>query len=250
MISIQFLKKVLPFGSKVQVNYIGSGMYGNAFKLTFLDRKGGKVFEDIVIKTYKNTEEIIKLTSLHKLEQAKKAGIETTLESIEKPIIEKVKGQRKIHGILPEAKATEYIRHFIGHPLGPEHNIVLPDMFVTGGNPFSIGRYIPSDIAQPTKVVNTLSIGLLNGDAYTVNATNIIAGRISDMGGWKKIFKELDNKISIRYFKKITNRKTDKEWLQAIERYRQEAQATKDLTKREKIMKAVELAEKVIMRGN
>ncbi len=47
---------VLPEDGKVVIEFLGSGEYGNAFKLSFRDENGEKIFHDKVIKVYKSEE--------------------------------------------------------------------------------------------------------------------------------------------------------------------------------------------------
>ena len=55
----------MPFcGGLVKVNYVGSGMYCNAYKFSFLNIRGKKIFDDVILKTYKTPAEIIKHRSI------------------------------------------------------------------------------------------------------------------------------------------------------------------------------------------
>ncbi len=54
------LKGILPPKSHVQMEYLDSGSFANAFKVSFLDKDGNKVFDDYVLKTYKDSAAKIK----------------------------------------------------------------------------------------------------------------------------------------------------------------------------------------------
>lgn len=285
---MESLRGIMPFwGGSVHAKYLGSGMYKNAYQFSFLNAKGKKVFEDVVIGVYKTPEEIVKLKGLREFvpqkifaqmndselmqylekhylrggnsaaeakrlaskefDQIRKIGENLSLEEIEKPIAKRVAAGKKYHGVMAEANATEYIRNLIGHRLTPENNYVLPDMFCIGSNPFSVSRFVSSDMQAPKKAVNTFLLGLQHGDAITINSANTIAGRVIDMGGIKQLWKNnLDNRVSVKYFKKVAGKRSEAEALHAIRRYKHEAFKTSDLTLREKILKAMDLAEQLL----
>lgn len=211
---------ILPADGKVQINYLGEGMFGRAYKVSFLDENGQRIFHDKALKVYKDQkmmlesqQKIIKVILdylqampkeefIQKFAQAidatpalsatqknqGKEALTAAYEQISKAKPDELAGMVKafgqhmggVHGATAEANSAMFIKKAIGHPL-EKSNLITPYFFDLQNN---IGFMDMADEFLPavTKPTDFSKLGISHGD-IDLNPNNTVAGRIIDYGG-------------------------------------------------------------------
>lgn len=111
----------------------------------------------------------------------------------------------KEHGVIAEANTASYIRNRVGHCLS-KTDIVIPDYYDLRKG-YSIAEF--SDDLLP-KSESKMDFSLLGLEHNDLHRGNTVAGRIVDIGGIVSTDIRLQDKITLRYYKKIMNQKNPK----------------------------------------
>lgn len=274
----QAMKEVLPPNTNVRFKRLGEGNFAVGYKIEFRNENNEKVFPDYTMKLYKDMKQNIEINTevenkiketLHNLtdteikEMYKKFPVykngtnekwtkiinefrekytPLTNEELKKKILFELSSRGfslQTNGVNAEANTYAYISKAIGHPLH-NTNLNVHYMFDLKNN-FNLSAYSDNSLPQITKYVNYSKIGITPFDAYD-NYSNMVYGRIIDVGGMAKSNELLTDKTVRKYFKKIVNRNTKKEQQAVIENLKQFAKNPKT-PERRKILSAVEIAE-------
>ena len=142
----------------------------------------------------------------------------------------------RTHGPAAEANTSTYIRERLGHSLA-KTDVIVPDYFDLKRG-YAISEYSDDLLAKPSSKVNFSQLGLSYSDGHDGNK---VAGRIIDIGGVLVEDSRLQDKLTLRYFKKIINQKNPKCREEYIEKLKTEIEHMNFLDK-EKINKAIEIA--------
>jgi len=232
---------VIPQNASVQVNHLGQGAFGNAYKVSFLDEAGQKLFHDKVLKVYKDpkiaaetasnmSSEILnyyksmtKEQYVAKIEAAfdKIPGIPEDMKSLMKASLgeqyeqmknmpdEQIKetinmmmgGGNSYHGAGAEANAATFVKKAIGHRL-EKSDLAQPHFFDLDAN-IALTEMSDDALATITKKTDFSKLGLTHGD-IAMNSNNTVNRKIIDYGG---IIVNNDilakSKVARRIYKKI-----------------------------------------------
>lgn len=261
------MSTILPSNAKVKITHAGSGCFGNGFKVEFLDNNGNKLFQDRFLKVYKDNnmvgedqiqiETLItnKILSMDDSKLIELACLEPTrvnafrAHSVEQlnDFKNRIKRRRTsslyLHGIAAEANSVTFLKRAVGHNLN-KNNIINPDMFdIKSG--YSLAPVSGDSVLQKiTSNIDFARYGLKHGDVDS-NIANTVAGRIVDFGGIQTNKIKLQDKTTLKYYKKIMNRVKDKERLELVERLKELVKNPKTPL-RDKIQAAINLAESQI----
>ena len=155
-----------------------------------------------------------------------------------KTIFEMMKGQMfSHHGAIAEANTSSFLRNRLGHSLS-KTDVIIPDYYDLKRG-YAIAEYSDDLLPKPTSKVNFSSLGLIHSDLHEGNK---VAGRIVDVGGILVDDIRLQDKITLRVFKKITNQKNLQCREEYIKRLREEM-ANMNFLDRAKVQQAIEIAE-------
>lgn len=271
----QSMKDVLPKGAKLKIKYLSEGSFGKGYKIEFLNKDGEKVYRDLVLKVFKDSEreaelmaiftnnvsstlnqipdeQMVKLLKRTKaLKQFDKKEIKTMVsdlkknlqslkkEQIKSMLLENFNEMKQIHGAAAEANSAAYIKRVAGHPL-TNTDFNRQYMFDLKQN-FSLAPFADETLPPVTKRLHLEKLGIIENDIFS-NASNTVAGRVIDMGGMSSLDSNLQDKTVLKYFKKILNRNTKKEQDEVIENLKKLTENPKT-PNRNKIKKSIEIAE-------
>lgn len=274
----QSMKEILPPNTNVRFKRLGEGNFAVGYKIEFRNGNDEKVFRDYTMKLYKDMKQNIEinvevenkiketlynLTDTEIKEMYKKfpiykngtdekwTKIITEFKEKYKPLTaEELHKQKSFecssrgaslqtNGVNAEANTYAYIAKATGHPLH-NTNLNVHYMFDLKNN-FNISAYSDNSLPPITKYVNYSKIGITPFDPYD-NYSNMVYGRIIDVGGMAKSNEKLTDKTVCKYYKKIVNRNTEKEQKAVIEYLKQLAENPKT-PERRKILAAIEIAE-------
>ena len=208
------LKTYLPETHNVVIKPLGSGQFGNAYKIEIFDKDNNKIIADKVIKSYRNQtflnkiftkmerffasysdEELYK--ALEEFQSKYGEPIEQNTKQITRERIPAFKRLLRIifstaknglnenykyHGVAAEANSSEYLKYFAGHKISYNDGIEIPDMFNLGESPYCISSYIDKVSHKASKKFNFERLGLSHQD-FDTNPTNVINGICIDIGG-------------------------------------------------------------------
>lgn len=271
---------ILPQNAQIRTTYIDAGIFGDGFKIEFLDSHGNKIFRDRVLKVYKAKEMIgkknaeIKKAITHDcilLPEKKLLKIVQNSKSVEgesvhfdpldyivnfkKSLAEEMEALNnhafneqafKVHSTSAEANSTMFVKRVVGHTLD-KTNLINPDMFDLRSN-YSIAPFSDYTLPKITSEINFSRYGLKHTD-ISKNPDNTVAGRIVDFGGIVLKNKKLADKTVLKYYKKIMNRENVRERAELIRRYKELAKNPRTPL-RNKIQQAIEIAEREISPNN
>ncbi|MBQ7764374.1 hypothetical protein IJ384_03280 [bacterium] len=168
---------------------------------------------------------------------------EMNVDNLQKDFLKQLKEMKDTHGLYAEANSTFRLKNILGHNIS-KTNAVNTDMYDLDIG-YSISQFSDDLLPKTTSKISFERLGLDYGDEKTAN---YVANRLIDFGGITKTTEDLVDKITLRYYKKIMNRNNKNEQLELIRRLKQLIQNPKT-PHREKIKKAVDLAEYSIVRG-
>ena len=143
------------------------------------------------------------------------------------------------NGILAEANSYFYIKNALGHNLD-NTNLNRHFMFDIE-NRFNISAFSDNTLPSVKKHIKFSKIGIIPIDSYD-NYSNIVYGRIIDVGGMSKMNDILTDKTVRKFYKKIVNRNSEPERQKVISNLKQLAENPRT-PDRKKILTAIEYAE-------
>lgn len=225
---------ILPKNTTVKITDIGSGVFGDVFKISFLDKKGNKVFKDIALKRFKTPQESYRnglakekflkkeiakytdyelsriLRNCYPNASSKELGIKklflrTLEESNKKYFWDAFYKSKASNGILAEANNSEFVRFHLGRKLTPKDNLVIPTMFGFCKNAFCISEYVSPNAQLPSREINLWKLNIRHKD---LSAANLVRNRIIDLGGITHFVKSFQTSIdatTIKFLKKLLN---------------------------------------------
>lgn len=168
-------KNILPDDIKAKLCYTGKGVWGNVFKFSLVDKNGEKIMHDKALKVYHNTKCKIKEIS-------------------------------NIQNNYAEANFWTFIKHAAGHKLD---NTQFTKHYISDTKSgYALTEFIDDKIPQTT---SKLDLKNIFGIMYMDIMNEPIRGKLYDAGGFVKYPYFIDDKVVLRYFKKLSFRKSEKE---------------------------------------
>lgn len=162
------MKKIglIPKNGKVQVNHLGGGHSGNAYKISFLNGTDEKLFHDKVLKVYRDPNTQI-------------------MDEYEREFIEnEAKSMAKSYGVGPEANIALYLRKAIKHSL-KETDLITPHFFDLEHG-IALMDMSDNELPAITKHIDFEKLGLVHTDLDRHDGNRVL-GRIVDFGGIEKM---------------------------------------------------------------
>lgn len=201
------LKRFSDLGMKGNLEYIDHGVAGKVFRLSIFDKDGNKIMHDKALKVHHNINFL---------------AFEV----------------RCMHGNYAEANFWTYLKHAAGHRLDKTQftKHYISDMH----NGYSLTEFIDQDITRTTAKLDYANLFRIKYSDSHHNAP--YHKKVYDAGGFQKCSKFMDDKIVLRYFKKLFFR-SKKELPEVLARYEALVQNPKT-PHRNKIQTAIELFKK------
>lgn len=149
-----------------EFKYTGHGAYGNVFKFSLKNKKGEKIMHDKALKVY------------HKKEQEFLANV---------------------HNNYAEANFWTYLKHAAGHKLDKTQftRHYISDLH----SGYVLTEFIDSDIRPTIRFLDMKNLFRIQSLDAVNNAP--IMGKTFDAGGFMKTEDFIDDKVVLRYFKKL-----------------------------------------------
>lgn len=274
------MEDVLPADAKIKISNIGEGFFAICYKVEFLNNKKEKLFNDCVLKIYKNNKDNIKTnayinnainkvinslsdneisqcytkatndtfkTDFEKTEFAKyfkKQNKSLTIKELKdfiKTEIQKTPLQNSIHGVNAEANSYTYITKALGHNI--EKTNLNKHYYFDLQNKFNISSFAGPNSPKTTKRINYTIPNIQMFDIYE-NYANIVYGKIIDVGGTQKTGEVLDKTV-LKYYKKIMNRNNKTEQQTVLTNLKELVKNHKT-PHRKKIQEAINRAEAIL----
>ncbi len=204
MFASKMMKGILPKGYNLKLKYIARGVWGNVFKLSIMDKNGKKIMHDKALKVYHSV----------------KCNINSLPNS---------------QGVYAEANFWTYLKHAAGHKLDKTQFTKHYISDLKSG--YALTEFIDDDIP---KTSSSLDLGNVLRIFYEDFFNEPINGKIYDVGGFVKRFNFIDDKVVLRYFKKLWFRNSEKELDKVIKDFEVKI-ANPKTPHRDKIQKALEL---------
>ncbi len=196
------LKEIMPKGTQTELEYIGYGGFKDVYRFGLKDENGKKIMHDKALLVYKINYSVL---------------------------------PRKSHGIYAEPNSWYYLQKNMKRKMDKTQftKHYISDM----KNGYSLTEFIDDDITKTTKEFDQNRIlGLILSDTQHNPRHN---KKIYDIGGLIRIQGALDDKIAIKYFKKIANKNTQKEREQIAEQLTKKTENIKT-PHRDKILMALD----------
>lgn len=189
------------------LEYIDYGIAGKVFRLSIMDKDGNKIMHDKALKVYHNV--------------------------IHSPDV-----CPDIHGCFAEANFWTYLKRAAGHPLDKTQftKHYISDLH----NGYSLTEFIDEKITRTTAKIDFQNLFRIQYNDGHHNQPYY--KKMYDVGGFQKTAKFMDDKIVLRYFKKLFFR-SKKELPEVIARYEALAQNPKT-PHRDRIQRAISLFKK------
>lgn len=187
-----------------KLDYIDHGVAGKVFKLALFDKNGNKIMHDKALKVYHSVNFLDTLGS-------------------------------NLHGNYAESNFWTYIKRMAGHSLDKTQftKHYISDL----KSAYSLTEFIDDTIPKTTAKINFTDLLRIRYVDATNNASYM--GKLYDAGGFKKYNDFIDDKVVLKYFKKLFFAKKNN---QLEVKTHLEALATNPKTPhRNKIQKALEL---------
>ncbi len=200
------IKKYIPETQNIVITPLGSGIFGNGYRLQVLGRNGQPIFGDKAIKVYRESflgkifEERNKrfadyMPDEKLIEQYRKVyeslGMPVpniSASEIRKKTLENYKVHEKRdtalkiqHGAMAEANISEFLKFFSGHKVTSKDGIAIPSFFGLDKTKFSLGEFI----CKKTKAERKFDFErlFLKHEDFEYGLDNGINGICIDMGG-------------------------------------------------------------------
>lgn len=198
------LKGILPEGYKAELDYVDYGGFKNVYKLGLKDKNDKKIMHDKAFHIYRDLSDITEFG--------------------------------KLHGNCAESNLWVYLSYRAGHPLDKTQftKHYISDLHAG----YSLTEFANKDI---TKTTNPLDVKNKLFIRYKDKEHNpFFFRKIYDVGGFVKTPAYTDDKMTVRYYKQIVNRNTEKEKQQVISQLQDKIKNPKT-PHRDKIQKGLEL---------
>lgn len=173
------LKNIMSESIKTELEYIGYGGYKNVYRFGLKDRDGKKIMHDKALLVY-NTDNAVY--------------------------------GRKSHGLYAEPNSWYYLQKNIGHSMDKTQftKHYISDM----KSGYSITEFIDDDITKTTSEFDhNRMFGLILTDVQNNPRKN---KKIYDIGGLIRYSGTINDRTTLKFFKKIANRNTQKEREQVV----------------------------------
>ena len=196
------IKDIMPDGTQTEMEYIGQGGYKKVYRMSISDKAGKKVMHDKALLVYDMNYAVF---------------------------------ARQSHGVYAEPNSWYYLQKNIGHKMDTTQftRHYISDM----KSGYSITEFIDSDIRNTThEFQHNRMYGLILTDSANNKRIN---KKVYDIGGMLKITDSLQDRLELKYFKKIANRNTQKEREQVATQLTEKTKNPKT-PHRDKIIRAVE----------
>lgn len=200
------LKGVLPKGTRANLSYVDRGAWGNVYKLSISD-KNGKIMHDKALKVF------------HDVQAPSKSFART-------------------QGVGAEANIWTFLKNVIGHKMDKTQftRHYISDL----KNAYSITEFADKNIHKTTAPIDFEKLFKM---FYTDFTNEMVNDKIYDVGGFSKYPKFIDDKVVLKYFKKLMNRNSEKDLKPLLTDLQKKIQNPKT-PHVDKIKKALELFEK------
>lgn len=197
------LKGVVPKDVKAKISYVGKGGWGNTFKFSLSD-KNGKIMHDKALKVFH-----------HK---------SCTIPSI-----------KRNQGSYAEANVWTFLKNAIGHKMDKTQftRHYISDL----ENGYSLTEFADKNIHPTTASVDFENLFKI---FYTDYSNEKINGKLYDIGGCIKYPDFIDDKVTLRYFKKLMHRNSPKDLQPFLENLQEKLKNPK-IPDRDKIQKAIDI---------
>lgn len=189
------------------LEYIDYGVAGKVFRLSIMDKDGNKIMHDKALKVYHN-------------------------------VIHSPDALPDMHGSYAEANIWTYLKRAVGHKFDKTQftKHYISDLH----NGYSLTEFIDENITRTTAKVDFQNLFRIKYSDGHHNPR--LHGKIYDVGGFQKYSKFMDDKVVLRYFKKLFFR-SKRELPEVLARYEALAQNPKT-PHRDKIQRAISLFKK------
>lgn len=249
------IKKYVPNVQNVIITPLGSGTFGNGYKLQVLNKDGKQIFDDKVLKVYRENSIIIhilrkekrftdslsdeKLVEQHIKEHKmpRNSHPEINASELRQDVQETLefyetceKEEKRFNGAMAEANISEFLRFFTGHKVKPEEGIAIPSYFGLGDTKFAFGEFI----GKERKAKRNFDFKRLFVDHtdFENNTGNGVNGICIDMGGIMPITERGQEiftvKENMRILKSILSYPEDKRKI-ALEEYKKSGILSKEV---------------------
>lgn len=196
------LKEIMPQGTKSEIEYIGEGGYKKVYRLSLKDKNGEKITHDKALLVY-----------------AMNNGVYA----------------RKSHGVYAEPNSWFYLQKNIGHPMD---NTQFTKHYISDmKNGYSLTEFIDEDIPKTSKdFEHNRILGLILTDRQNNPRKN---KKVYDIGGMLRHSDALTDRLTLKYFKKIAVRNSQKEREMVLNQLKKKAENPKTPL-RDKITAAID----------
>ena len=200
------LNGVVPKGVKAKLAYTGRGYWGNVFKFSMSD-KNGKIMHDKAIKVFHNIQCADKSLSANQ-------------------------------GVYAEANFWTFLKNIIGHKMDKTQftRHYISDL----KSAYSMTEFADKNVAKTTTPIDFEKLFKI---FYTDYSNEKINEKIYDIGGCIKFPGFINDKVILKFFKKLMHRNSEKDLQPLLNDLQAKAQNPKT-PHRNKIQKALELFEK------
>lgn len=201
-------KKLEPILGKnyyTELKFAGNGGFAEVFRLSVYDLHKNKIMHDKALKVFYN-------------------------------IVEPLDYYKSFHNNFAEANFWSYISYNAGHKLDKTQftRHYISDM----KSGYYLTEFIDKDTKATTSYLDLKKFGIWFDDR--INNRPIKDKEFYDGGGFEKLYNFIDDKVVLRYYKKIINRNTEKERLEVLANQERLAENPKT-PHRDKIKSANEL---------
>ena len=222
------IKKYIPEVKNVIITSLGSGTFGNGYRLQVLGKDGKRIFGDKVLKVYRDkflfkilqernnryisTLSDKQLLELYEKEREiyKKSGIALPKKTAEelrqaaqrelKRVELSEKELKTMHGAMSEANISEFLKYFSGHNLSTKDGIAIPSFFGLGKTKFSLGEFVGKN-TKKERQFDFQRLFLQHQD-LEINPENGINGICVDMGGITTL-SDIGEGVNVHFDKQI-----------------------------------------------
>lgn len=201
----KLFKNILPDGYRPKLNYVARGAWGNVFQLSIRDANGKKIMHDKALKVYHN----LSTPNMWYLEH--------------------------IQNNCAEANFWTYLKFAVGHKLDKTQFTKHYISDLKSG--YALTEFIDKDITRTSSPIDLTNLFRI----FYIDVSNeLINDKLYDVGGFVKQPDFIDDKVVLRYFKKLWFRNSEKELNKVIQNYETKI-ANPKTPHRVKIKKALEL---------
>lgn len=196
------LRDIMPKGTNVDFKYVGYGGYKDVYKLSIKDVENKKIMHDKAFHVYK---------------------------------INNASMARKSHGLYAEPNAWYYLQRNIGHSTDKTQftKHYISDM----QSGYSLTEFADNEITKTTaEFDHNRILGVILTDTQNNPRIN---KKVYDIGGLIRIQGAIKDRTTLKYFKKIANRNTQKEREEVVKNLTEKVENIKT-PHRDKIIEALD----------